>query len=64
MIGKAVARDECQQQHTHGPTILGKIGARVVEDLMALVGEERQRSGQNTLVRVRGGVINIADGGG
>jgi hypothetical protein len=62
MIGKAVDGDDCQQRHAHGLMILGKIRARVVEDLMALVGEKRRRSGQKTLVRVRGGIINIARG--
>jgi hypothetical protein len=64
MIKKAVNGDYCQQQHAHGPTILGKIGARVVEDLMALVREERQCCGQKTPFRVRSGIINIANRGG
>ncbi len=64
MIGKVVDGDDCQRLHAHGPMILGKIGARVVEDLVAvLVGEECQRRGQETPVRVRGGVINKANGG-
>jgi hypothetical protein len=40
-----------------------QIGAGVVKDLVALVGEERRRRSQKTPISFGGGIINISNGG-
>ncbi len=63
VVGKVVDGDDWQI-HTHGPTIIIQIRARVAQDLMALVGEKRCHCSQKPPISIRGGIINESDGGG
>ena len=46
MIGEAINGDDQLHRHARGAAILGEVGARVVIDLMPLVGEESRRCRQ------------------
>ena len=43
MIGEVVDGDNRLHRHARGAAILGEVGARVMIDLMPLVGEEGRR---------------------
>ena len=63
MIGEAVDGDDRLLRHARGAAILGEVGARVMIDLMPLVGEEGRRCRQQPPInRIGSGIINEADG--
>ena len=62
MIGEAINGDDgCQAAKI--PLICVKVGAEVMSHLMTLVGEECGGSQEEPPIRIRGGIIDVTDGG-
>ena len=64
VVREAIDGDDRRGQHAHRTTIRRKVGAWVVKDPMALVGEESGCRGHKTPINgIRGGIVNKSDWG-